>query len=86
MVLVGAGRLLQRVTVQARRTTRNVSVPGVPELESYARRLGEVERRVFSALLRRQPIAKDPRQSLTDLTLGQRIADLIEGPVPWRRP
>ena len=29
MVLVGVGRLLQRVSMHARRTTRNVTVPGV---------------------------------------------------------
>jgi uncharacterized membrane protein/uncharacterized membrane protein YeaQ/YmgE (transglycosylase-associated protein family) len=77
MVLVGVGRLLQRVTVHARRTTRNVSVPGVTELEAYVKRLGDVERRVFSALLRRQAISKDPSEALTDVTLGQRVADAV---------
>jgi uncharacterized membrane protein/uncharacterized membrane protein YeaQ/YmgE (transglycosylase-associated protein family) len=77
MVLVGTGRILQRVTHHARRTTRNVTVPGVGELEAYVRRLGDVERRVFSALLRRQAVAKDPREILEDLTLGQRIADKV---------
>jgi uncharacterized membrane protein len=77
MVLVGAGRILERVTHHARRTTRNVSVPGVGELEAYVRRLGDVERRVFSALLRRQAVAKDPREALADLTLGQRVADKV---------
>src|SRR5262245_60832699 len=77
MVLVGTGRILQRVTHHARRTTRKVSVPGVGELEAYVRRLGEVERRVFSALLRRQAVAKDPSETLADLTLGQKIADKV---------
>jgi len=77
MVLVGSGRLLERVTMHARRTTRNVSVPGVVELEAYVRRLGDVERRVFSALLRRQAITKDPSETFKDLTVGQRIADAV---------
>jgi uncharacterized membrane protein len=77
MVLVGAGRVLQRVTFHARRSTRNVNVPGVGDLESYMRRLGDVERRVFSAFLRRRPITKDPAEVLEDLTLGQRVADKV---------
>ena len=77
MVLVGVGRLAQRVSIHARRTTRNVTVPGVMELEAYVRRLGEVERRVFSALLRRQAISKDPSETLKDLTLGQKVADAV---------
>jgi uncharacterized membrane protein/uncharacterized membrane protein YeaQ/YmgE (transglycosylase-associated protein family) len=75
MVLVGAGRLLQRMTVHARRTSRNVSVPGVTELEAYVKRLGDVERRVFGAFFRRQAISKDPSETLSDLTFGQRVAD-----------
>jgi len=77
MVLVGAGRVLQRVTFHARRTTRNVTVPGVGDLEAYVRRLGDVERRVFSAFLRRRAITKDPSEVLADLTLGQRVADKV---------
>jgi uncharacterized membrane protein len=77
MVLVGAGRVLQRVSFHARRSTRTVSVPGVGDLEAYVRRLGDVERRVFSAFLRRRPITKDPSEALADLTLGQRIADKV---------
>jgi uncharacterized membrane protein len=41
------------------------------------KRLGEVERRVFSALVRRQPVSKDPSAELTDLTIGQRVADAV---------
>jgi len=77
MVLVGAGRVLQRVTFHARRSTRSVSVPGVGELEAYVRRLGDVERRVYGALLRRQRITKDPSEALADITLGQRVADKV---------
>jgi uncharacterized membrane protein/uncharacterized membrane protein YeaQ/YmgE (transglycosylase-associated protein family) len=77
MILVGAGRLLQRATYHAGLSGGSVSVPGVTELEAYVRRLGEVERRVFSALVRRQPVSKDPSAELTELTLGQRLADRI---------
>jgi uncharacterized membrane protein/uncharacterized membrane protein YeaQ/YmgE (transglycosylase-associated protein family) len=77
MVLVGAGRLLQRASYHAGLTTRNVSVPGVMELEGYVRRLGAVERKVFSALVRRQPISKNPSEELSRLTLGERVADAV---------
>jgi uncharacterized membrane protein/uncharacterized membrane protein YeaQ/YmgE (transglycosylase-associated protein family) len=77
MVLVGAARILDRVTHHTRRATRNVTVPGVGDLEAYVRRLGDVERRVFSALLRRQAVTKDPSETLADLTLGQRVADKV---------
>src|SRR4030095_12933292 len=77
MVLVGAGRVLQRVTFHARQTTRNVSVPGVGDLEAYVRRLGDVEGRVFSAFLRRRPITQHTTAAFADLTFGQRVADKV---------
>jgi uncharacterized membrane protein/uncharacterized membrane protein YeaQ/YmgE (transglycosylase-associated protein family) len=78
MVLVGIARLASRFTRQVRFTTRRSSVPTVPDLESYVRKLGSVERRVFSALLRRQTIARDPNESFTEqLTVGQRLADIV---------
>ena len=73
MVLVGVGRLLERATYHAGLTTSSGSVPGVPELEAYVKRLGAVERRVFSALVKRQPVSTAPSE--TDLTFGQRVAD-----------
>lgn len=77
MVLVGASRLIERATFHARLTSRNVTVPGVTELEAYVKRLGDVERRVFSAIVRRQPVSKDPSAEPSELTLGQRVADVI---------
>lgn len=77
MILVGIGRLIQRATYHAGLTTSGGAVPGVTELEAYVKRLGVVERRVFSALVRRQPVSKDPTTELTNLTLGQRVADGI---------
>src|SRR5262249_8496848 len=56
MVLVGIARLIARLTRHVTRSARNRTVPVVGDLEAYVRRLGLVERRVFSALLRRQTI------------------------------
>ena len=75
MVLVGAGRLLERATFHAGLTNSTGSVPGVTELEAYVKRLGAVDRRVFSALLRRQPVSRAPSE--TDITFGQRVADAV---------
>src|SRR5262249_22306426 len=77
MVLVGITRLVLRFTHHVRITARRTSVPNVGDLESYVRRLGEVERRVFSALLRRQTIARDPSEFLKELTFGERLADRV---------
>ena len=75
MILVGAGRLLERATFHAGLTNSTGSVPGVTELEAYVKRLGAVERRVFSALLRRQPVSRAPSEA--DITFGQRVADIV---------
>ena len=75
MILVGAGRLLERATFHAGLTNSTGSVPGVTELEAYVKRLGAVDRRVFSALLRRQPVSRAPSE--TEITFGQRVADAV---------
>jgi uncharacterized membrane protein/uncharacterized membrane protein YeaQ/YmgE (transglycosylase-associated protein family) len=78
MVLVGVARLVARLTRHVTLSARNQKVPVVSDLESYVRRLGLVERRVFSALLRRQTIAEDTGESFQEqLTLGQRLADRV---------
>jgi uncharacterized membrane protein/uncharacterized membrane protein YeaQ/YmgE (transglycosylase-associated protein family) len=78
MVLVGVARLVTRFTRSVTKSARNRSVPVVSDLEAYVRRLGQVERRVFSALLRRQTIAQDISESFQEqLTLGQRVADKV---------
>jgi len=77
MVLVGIARLVWRFTRGVKISARG-SVPVVADLEGYVRRLGQVERRVFSAILRRQTIAKDVEVSFQEqLTLGQRVADRV---------
>jgi uncharacterized membrane protein/uncharacterized membrane protein YeaQ/YmgE (transglycosylase-associated protein family) len=78
MVLVGVARLLWRLTQRVTITARTRVVPGVSDLESYVKRLGGMERRVFSALLRRQTIAQDTNESFQEqLTVGQRLADRV---------
>src|SRR5262245_46183876 len=76
MVLVGIARLVSRFT--RRVTARTGAVPVASDLEAYVRRLGQVERGVFKALLRRQTIAKDICESVqVQLTFGQRVADRV---------
>jgi uncharacterized membrane protein/uncharacterized membrane protein YeaQ/YmgE (transglycosylase-associated protein family) len=78
MVLVGIARLVSRFTRRVTLTARTGAVPAAADLEAYVRRLGQVERRVFRALLRRQTIAKDIDESFQEqLTLGQRVADKV---------
>jgi uncharacterized membrane protein/uncharacterized membrane protein YeaQ/YmgE (transglycosylase-associated protein family) len=78
MVLVGIARLAWRFTRQVQISARAGGMPVVSDLESYVRRLGKVERRVFSALLRRQTIAQDIGESFQEqLTFGQRTADRV---------
>src|SRR5215475_7168825 len=78
MILVGVARLLWRFTRQVKISARARTVPVVSDLEAYVRRLGQVERRVFSALLRRQTIARDVEESFREqLTIGQRVADRV---------
>src|SRR6185369_15302035 len=49
MVLVGIARLVFRFTRRFTISGRRGAVPGVSDLEGYVRRLGQVDRRVFSA-------------------------------------
>jgi uncharacterized membrane protein/uncharacterized membrane protein YeaQ/YmgE (transglycosylase-associated protein family) len=78
MVLVGAARLVAGFTSTITSSARSGGVPVVSDLEAYVRRLGQVDRRVFSALLRRQTIARDVSESFQQqLTFGQRVADKV---------
>jgi len=78
MVLVGVARLVARFTSSITSSARSGGVPVVSDLEAYVRRLGQVDRRVFSALLRRQTIARDISESFQEqLTFGQRVADKV---------
>jgi len=78
MVLVGVARLVAGFTSSITSSARSGGVPVVSDLEAYVRRLGQVDRRVFSALLRRQTIARDISESFQQqLTFGQRVADKV---------
>jgi uncharacterized membrane protein/uncharacterized membrane protein YeaQ/YmgE (transglycosylase-associated protein family) len=78
MVLVGVARLVAGFTSSITSSARSGGVPVVSDLEAYVRRLGQVDRRVFSALLRRQTIARDVSESFQQqLTFGQRVADKV---------
>ena len=77
MVLVGIARLVYRFTRRVTMTART-AVPVASDLEAYVRRLGQVERRVFRALLGRQTIAKDVSESFQEqMTFGERVADRV---------
>ena len=77
MVLVGVARLVSRFTRRVTLTART-AVPVASDLEAYVRRLGQVERRVFRALLGRQTIAKDISESFKEqMTFGERVADRV---------
>jgi uncharacterized membrane protein/uncharacterized membrane protein YeaQ/YmgE (transglycosylase-associated protein family) len=77
-VLVAGLRLL-RHAYQA--TGLQPLTPGVSlaqDLESQVRRLGDVERRVLAAVLKRRPLVQDPAKAFeAQLTFGQRLADRV---------
>lgn len=51
--------------------------PGA-DLETQVRRLSELERRVFSSVLGRRQVSRDPNRLFDDqLTFGQRVADRV---------
>ncbi len=55
--------------------------PGVSlaaDLEAQVKRLGDVERRVLAAVIKRRPLVQDPSKAFeAQLTFGQRIADRV---------
>jgi len=78
MVLVGIARLVSRFTRRVTLSARSGAVPVAADLEAYVRRLGQVERRVFRALLGRQTIAKDISETFQEqMTFGERVADRV---------
>ena len=78
MALLGATRLLRRAFMAAGlHSVANVA-PSVVDLEAQIARLGELERRVISGILRRRPTTPDPNRSFdAQLTFGQRVADRV---------
>lgn len=78
VLLVGGVRLLDRMARHA-----NLLPPGGrgaddTELDAAIRRLGAFERRVWSQVLRRTPVATDPNVEFDQqTTVGQRVADRV---------
>jgi uncharacterized membrane protein/uncharacterized membrane protein YeaQ/YmgE (transglycosylase-associated protein family) len=78
MVMLGALRLLRRAMVAAGLQSSTSVTPSVVDLEAQIARLGEIERRVLSSILRRRPSTPDPNRSFdAQMTFGERIADRV---------
>ena len=74
MVLLGALRLLHGAAAAATGPGTNL-LPSVADFESQFARLGELERRIFSTLLRRGATPVDPNRSFdAQLSIGERLA------------
>ena len=74
MVLLGALRLLRGAAAAATGQGNNL-LPSVADFESQFARLGELERRIFSTLLRRGATPVDPNRSFdAQLSIGERLA------------
>ena len=78
MALLGATRLLRRAMIATGLQSVASVAPSVVDLETQIARLGELERRVLSGILRRKPTTPDPNRSFdAQLTFGQRVADRV---------
>lgn len=79
MLLLGTARLSLTAADRVWRYARKAPVARhAPDLESLVNRLGGSERDIFATLLRRQPIAKNANEALSQqLTTGQIIADHV---------
>jgi uncharacterized membrane protein/uncharacterized membrane protein YeaQ/YmgE (transglycosylase-associated protein family) len=78
MVTLGALRLLRRAMLAAGLQPGAGVAPAVVDLEAQIARLGEIERRVLSGILRRKPTTPDPNRSFdAQMTFGERVADRV---------
>jgi len=78
MALLGATRLLRRAMIATGLHSVTSVAPSVVDLEAQIARLGELERRVISGILRRKPTTPDPNRSFdAQLTFAQRVADRV---------
>ena len=79
MVLVGGVRVLDQAARRARLLPQSAKGgEPVTDLDAAVRKLGEIERRVFSQILRRTPVAKDPNVEFDQQsTFGERVADQV---------
>ncbi|MGE0553184.1 MAG: DUF1003 domain-containing protein [Gemmatimonadales bacterium] len=79
VMLVGAVRLLDRMTRRALQIpTGNWPMDPLAEIDGAFKKLGELEKRVFSSILRRTPVARDPNAEFdAQSTFGERVADKV---------
>ena len=84
VALVGASalmlaiRVLRRVTFVARAVAPAEAAPPLADLEQMIQGLGQLDRRIFSALLAKKPAARDPNQTFeAQATFGERVADKV---------
>ena len=78
MAMLGGTRLLRRAMIAAGFHSVSSVAPSVVDLEAQIARLGDLERRVISGILRRKPTTPDPNRSFdAQLTFGQRVADRV---------
>jgi uncharacterized membrane protein/uncharacterized membrane protein YeaQ/YmgE (transglycosylase-associated protein family) len=80
VALVGGVRVLDQAARHARLlpATGARHDAGVADLDSAVRKLGEIEKRVLTSVLRRTTVAKDPIAEFEQQsTFGQRVADQV---------
>jgi uncharacterized membrane protein/uncharacterized membrane protein YeaQ/YmgE (transglycosylase-associated protein family) len=76
-LLIGL-RVLRRVTFVARVVVPAEASAQIENLEEHIRGLGQLERRIISGLLTRQPATRDPNQTFeAQSTFGERVADKV---------
>jgi len=78
VILVGVVRLLDRAARKLPIPPRAWPVDPISEIDGAFKRLGELERRIFSNVLRRAPVARDPNAEFdAQSTFGERVADRV---------
>lgn len=79
VMMVGAVRLLDRMTRRALQIpTGSWPMDPLAEIDGAFKKLGELEKRVFSSILRRTPVARDPNAEFdAQTTFGERVADKV---------
>jgi len=79
VMLVGGVRVLDRATRRAFQIpTGSWPMDPLSELDGAFKKLGELEKKVFSNILRRTPVARDPNAEFdAQSTFGERVADKV---------
>lgn len=84
VAMVGASVLLLALRAARRATTVAAVVapsevrPTIADLDEHIRGLGQLERRIISSLLSKEPAVRDPNRTFEDAaTFGERVADKV---------